>query len=475
MKKNIIKILLCSMVLSLSSCEDMVEGVNENPNDISVLDVENKLFLTGAMLANVQVQLGHLNRISGMYSGQLIGFSSLYSNIYGFNLSTVESNDEWTQLYGGVITNMRQIANNSTSNLLVGIAKVVEAHAIGTGASLWGNIPYSESNNIDISDPVFDSQKAVYTAAIAVLDEAINKLTSASSINLSQDIYFSGNKDKWIKAAYTLKARFYLHQKNYSSAFSAAENGISASSGDMKYKPRGASNIASGDKNLFWTILEGSRSGDIGNSSGGSESYLLQLLDASSSVSRNHSKTNEEARYGYYKIDSSGGSANKGIVEQFEPQNMVTYFENQLILAECAARSGGVSSGLAYLNSVRSWLNSGGLINSNFSSMTHQYDAFNASDFDNGGIENTDGVDSKTAFLREVIEERYVSGFGMHMPYNDARRLRKSDSGISVPFILVIGPNPPYPERMPYSANELNSNSNAPADPGIFSKTEVNN
>ena len=107
--------------------------------------------------------------------------------------------------------------------------------------------------------------------------------------------------------------------------------------------------------------------------------------------------------------------------------------------------------------------------------MTHQYDAFSASDFDNGGIENTDGVDSKTAFLREVLEERYVSGFGMHMPYNDARRLRKSDSGISVPFILVIGPNPPYPERMPYSANELNSNSNAPADPGIFSKTEVNN
>ena len=171
MKKNIIKILLCSMVLSLSSCEDMVEGINENPNDISVLDVENKLFLTGAMLANVQVQLGHLNRISGMYSGQLIGFSSLYSNIYGFNLSTVESNDEWTQLYGGVITNMRHIAKNSTSDLLVGIAKVVEAHAIGTGASLWGNIPYSESNNIDISDPVFDSQKAVYTAAIAVLDE----------------------------------------------------------------------------------------------------------------------------------------------------------------------------------------------------------------------------------------------------------------------------------------------------------------
>jgi hypothetical protein len=44
-----------------------------------------------------------------------------------------------------------------------------------------------------------------------------------------------------------------------------------------------------------------------------------------------------------------------------------------------------------------------------------------------------------------------------------------------VPFVLVNGPNPPYPERMPYATNELNSNENAPAeDPGIFTKTAVN-
>ena len=61
------------------------------------------------------------------------------------------------------------------------------------------------------------------------------------------------------------------------------------------------------------------------------------------------------------------------------------------------------------------------------------------------------------------------------MPFNDARRLRKSDREIAVPFFLVLGPEPPYPERMPYPTNELNSNSNAPAeDPGIFTKTAVN-
>jgi len=459
-------------LLTTVSCEDLVEDINDNPNDIIVSDVEERLFLTGGMIANVQVQCGHLNRISGMYSGQLIGFSSLYSNIYGYNLSTAESNGEWNAVYVGVITNMRHIVNNSNNQLLTGIAKVVEAHAVGTATSLFGDIPYSESGNPDISDPVFDSQIDVYTRVIALLDDAIVTLNSASAGSIPEDIYFGGDKAKWIAAANTMKARFYLHQKNYASALSAAQNGISSASGDMKYIP---GNAASGDKNLFWTILEGSRAGDIGNDSGGSESFLLQLLDASNPLSRNHAKTNEAARKGYYTIDSSSGSANDGVITQQQPQNMVTYFENELIMAEAAARTGTISNGLPYLNAVRAWMNTGGHVNSNYQGMPYLYDAFIEADFDNGGIENTDNIDPKTAFLREVIEERYVSGFGTHIPYNDARRLRKSDTAFDVPFVLVDGPNPPYPERMPYSTNALNSNSNAPSeDPGIFTTTAVN-
>jgi len=190
----------------------MVEGINDNPNDIIVSDVENRLFLTGAQLANVQINCGHLNRIGGMYSGQLIGYSSLYSNIYGFSLSTAETNDEWFQIYVGVISNMRHITNNSSNNLLVGISKVIEAHAVGTGASLFGDIPYSESGDLAISDPIFDSQTDVYAAVISLLDDGITVLNSATSGSIPEDIYFGGDKTKWIAAAYTLKARFYLQQ-----------------------------------------------------------------------------------------------------------------------------------------------------------------------------------------------------------------------------------------------------------------------
>ena len=471
--KNIYKILVfSSLIFSTYSCEDIVEGINENPNDLTLADVEERLFLTGGQLANIQIQCGHLNRVSGMYSGQLIGFAALYSNIYGYNLSTGEANDEWRHLYVGVTTNMRYIIENSDSELLRGIAMIIEGHAYGTGASLWGDIPYSEAGNSEIEDPVFDPQIQVYAQAIARLDEGISTLGTAPSGQIPEDILFGGDKTKWIAAANTLKARFYLHQKDYSNALTAAQSGISNANGDMRYRP-GSS--VSGDTNLFWTILAGSRAGDLGNNSeDGTESYLVQILDATNALSRNHAKTDETARRAYYMIDASG-SSNAGIIEEREPQNMVTYFENKLIMAEAAGRSGGVAAGLPHLNDVRAWLNSGGHLNASFSGLTYTYDAFVAADFDSGGIENTDGVSSDNAFLREVMEERYVSGFGMHMPYNDARRLRKSDSAVAVPYTMVDADNTRKPERMPYAQNELNSNSNAPAeDPGIFVKTPVN-
>ena len=471
--KNIYKFLVFSSLIFIAySCEDIVDDINENPNDLTVSDVGENLFLTGGQLANIQLQCGHLNRVSGMYSGQLIGFGALYSNIYGYNFSTGESNDEWRALYGGVMTNMRHIIDNSDSALLRGIAMIIQGHAFGTGASLWGDIPYSEAGNSEIEDPIFDSQISVYGSAIALLDEGITTLNGTTSEPVDEDIYFNGDKNKWIAAAYTLKARFYLHQKDYSNALSAAQNGISSADGDMKYTP---GNSVSGDTNLFWTILAGSRSGDLGNNSDdGTESYLLQILDASNPLSRNHSKTDETARRAYYMIDAAG-SGNNGIIQEREPQNMVTFFENKLIMAEVAGRSGGVATGLTHLNEMREWLNSGGNLNSSFVGEAFEYSPFEVADFDAGGIENPDNISADNAFLREVIEERYISGFGMHMPYNDARRLRKSDNAIAVPFVMVDADNTRRAERMPYAQNELNSNSNAPdEDPGIFSKTSVN-
>ena len=471
MRKYIIYSILILGGVFATSCESLVEDINENPNALVLTDVNPELLLTGAMLANSVAQGGHLNRISNMWSGQLIGFSSLYSNIYGYNISAAESNGTWSRFYVGIVPNMRTMVEKAPADdLLVGIAKTLEAHAIGSAASLFGDVPYAEIFIEEIEDPKFDDQTAVFQAVISLLDEAIGALGQAPSRGLDQDIYFGGDADKWLAAAYTLKARYYMQLKDYGNAYAAAQNGISSDDGTMRYTPRGAVSNSEGDKNLFWTILEGSRTGDIGTG----DSYLMQILEPGNAKSRNNAKTNETARFGYYTIDASGGQANSGIIEQFEPQRLVSYGENALILAEAAARTQDFDTALGHLNDHRAFLNGGGYLNANFIDSTFLYAPYEAADFAAGGMENTDGIDATRALMREIIEERYVTGFTMFMPFDDARRLRKSDSDIAVPIPFNVASASQQPERFPYADDELNANSNAPTDPGIFAKTKVN-
>ena len=467
--KNIFSLILIASMLMLASCE-IPTDLNDNPNEITLQDVDASLFLNGAQLANIMVQNSHLNRISGMFSGQLVGYTSLYSNIYGYALSTVESNDEWNGCYTGVLTNVRHIIEAVPDDkLLVGIAKVVEAHAVGTLAILMGDVPYAQAVDDAVDDPVFDSQLSVLAAVTSLLDGAISDLGSASSRPENYDIYYNGDKDKWIAAAYTLKARYALIQSDYSSALTAANMGISTSADDMNFIPRGDAAVSEGDKNLFNAILSGSRAGDLGNNG----SYLLELLNDTTSAYRGNAKTNETARHNYYKIDETSGEGNLGVIERFEPMPMVTYFENQLIKAEAAARTGG--DGLGHLNDYRAWLASGGRLNDTFNdSASILYEAYDEADFASGGVENSDGVSAETALLREIIEERYVSGFGTYMPFNDHRRLRgDGETNLIPPFPLNPGGSE-HVERIPYAQDELTSNSTIDDDPGLYVKTEVN-
>ena len=469
--KNIFSLILVGSMLMLTSCE-IPTDLNDNPNEITLQDADAILFLNGAQLANIMVQNSHLNRISGMFSGQLVGYTSLYSNIYGYSLSTVESNDEWNGCYTGVLTNVRHIREIVPDDkLLVGIAKVLEAHAVGTLAILMGDVPYSEVAS-EVEDPVFDSQVSVLDALTSLLDDAISDLGSTSGRPEDYDIYYNGDKDKWLAAAYTLKARYALIQSDYTSALTAANMGISSSADDMNFIPRGEAEISEGDKNLFNAILSGSRTGDIGNNG----SYLLELLNDSTANYRGNDKTNETARHNYYKIDETSGEGNLGVIERFDPMPMVTYFENQMIKAEAAARTTGFSSGLSHLNDYRAWLTSGGRLNATFNdSASILYEAYVDADFASGGMENPDGISAETALLREIIQERYVSGFGTYMPFNDHRRLRgDGETDLIPPFPLNTTAATDHVERIPYAQDELTSNSTMDDDPGLYVKTEVN-
>ncbi len=459
--KNIKYILLAfSIILSGCSYNDL----NDNPNEPT--EVPELLVLTGTMLANISVNASHINRIAGMWTGQYKGEQNLYGNIHTYGISTEESNSSWAYLYNGILTQNNVIRKGLSDDLLIiGITKVIEAHAIGTACSNWGNIPYSEAAKEGIDDPKFDTQVEVFAQLQTLLDAAIVDLSSANDYPLTQDVFFSGDKTKWIQTAYTLKARYYMLTKEYSLAYAAAGSGISSGSASMKYHAPGTS---SGAQNLLYEVLSGSRSGDISV-----DGTFLSGLVGTTAASRNNIKTDEEARSKYYYFDKDGGNSS-GVAAASAPMPLVTYEENLLTLAEAAARTTTFTIALGHLNTLRSFLASGGSFTKVDGADVLKYDAYVTADFANGGIENVDGINDTRALIREIVEERYVSGYGTFMPWNDARRLRKSDTDVLVPFPLNTGAATAYPERFLLSQKELDSNSNAPTGATIFDKTEVN-
>jgi len=445
-------------------CEKLVDDLNENPNQLTLDDIDAGLFLNGAELSNIGIQLGSYSRMAGYWSGQLVGLEQTEFERYQYSVTS--STFDWDG-YQSVLTPLREIQERTTDNpLLLGISKVVEAHLVGTYASLFGDIPYSEALT-DNENPVFDKQIAVFEQLQVVLDDAIAALENAEGYGVLEDFIFNGDRQKWLESAWTLKARYYTHTKEYSLAYTAALNGISSSANNMMFNPLDITGENS-TKNKYYILLE---AGPYTTTEG---SYLEQLLDATSSISRNNSKTDETARLGYYTIDPTSGDANIGIAHELEPQPMITYRENLLILAESGLRTNGFSTGLGYLNELRAFLNTGSFLNSNFSSASYAYEAYATEDFTAGGIENGDGIATDSALLREIIEERYVSGFTTFMAFDDTRRLQKTDSDIDVPFALNVATSTQNVERMLYPEDEILSNTMAPSDPGLYQATEVN-
>ena len=79
--KTIYKILLSFVFLIATvSCDDYLD-VNENKNQLVAVPSGN-LLLKGTLLANAQVQQGHLSRVSMYYTGGFIGLQLVQQTIY---------------------------------------------------------------------------------------------------------------------------------------------------------------------------------------------------------------------------------------------------------------------------------------------------------------------------------------------------------------------------------------------------------
>lgn len=471
--KTIYKILLSFIFLIATvSCDDYLD-VNENKNQLVEVP-SGDLLLKGTLLANAQVQQGHLSRVSMYYTGGLIGLQLVQQTIYNYDYTPGDSDATWSAVYHEILVQNKEMRRVSPGlDLLMGIVDINEAMAVGTAASLFGDVPYStavpDGASLGSPDPTLDAQADVYASMQSLLDGAIVKINNAiTTVDDDIDIYNGGDKTMWVEAAYTLKARYYLQTKQYGQALANVINGVSSPSNTTAYNPVGT---VDRNSNILHNFVNSSRAGDMT----GEGAFYRDLLDVGHPDSRNNAKTDETARRNYSYIDGDGEQAG-GIDDATTPMKLVSYEENLLIWAECLLRTGDTPGAIDKLNELRAHLRSGNAFNNLGGGL--QYDDYVLADFQSGGMENTDGVATDRAVLREIIEERYVTGFTTFMAFNDARRLRTTDSDVMVPFPFQDRGSPVptvNPQRFLYPQDEIDGNSNIPDPiPSLFEPTPVN-
>lgn len=474
MKRYYILMLIISFA---SGCSDMVDGLNDNPN--SPTFASYSYVLTGTEVGNIIFQTGETARRAGIFCGYYTGIDRQHQGFSNYTLTTSDFDDLWedafVKTYRNAIETKKAAEAEGITGVTVGITQVIQAMTIGTVASLFGDTPFDEAGTLDAENPVFEDQVSVYTKVQTLLDEAIINLQAGVGRPTSgSEIYFDGDPVKWIEVAYTLKARFFMHVKDYGSAYTAAQSGIS-SNGNSLMAPHGTALDNSNLNYQFFAIQV--RQSDLVTSP-----FMTSLVAPTPATNpiianyRGNAKTNETARYNFlFRVTSFGTQPNtlaNGFAAQSAKAPIVTYQENLLILAEAGFRTAGFTTGLSHLNDFRAYMATGGYM-TNPTLPNLQYDAYVAADFDNGGIENTDGVSPDNALLREILEERYVTLFGQIEGFNDTRRTI-AESAVRVPVAPNTGSA--LPERFIYPQSEIDRNINTPSPiPDLFAPTEINN
>ena len=367
-----------------AACDDFIQGpgLTENPNSPTTGTAQQQLVAVHQRMTTLLE--GQLARTAGIYTQQMIGHFNQQLSVTRYQYTESDYSGFFSGFYAGgglvAIRNVQALATEADDKLLLGIAKVWEGLAIGTAASIWGDIPYSEAVNPAIVTPKLDAQQEVYAAVQTVLDEGITALKAAVSTGNCEpaDLIYCATTgtprtqqiSRWVAAANTIKARFYLDlvERNgnaaYTAALQAATQGISEAptSPTQAMHGQGAGdfrtyhgNVQDVDSNIWAGFLGQRNDVSLG------EPFRKLLVDRADPRLAAYFSPNASGNFVGRDENAAivGGAStpsdiNTTVRRQLNfRQPIVTWAENQLILAEAKFRTQNAAAALPHVNAVR--------------------------------------------------------------------------------------------------------------------------
>ena len=434
---------MASMIF-ISACE--LEEANINKNDPTEVPVNVLLPFNQERLADMMA--GPLQVMTGIFMQYYEGIDNHPHPVQSYIVNEAIYVDwEWNDYYNGPMENLHQMllkAEEDSAYYYIGIGKTLMALCLGNVSSLWGDIPYSEallgSENLK---PKYDSQQSIYESIQQLLDDAIIEFqkTYTGLKPAEDDLVFNGDIDQWIKTAYALKARYYMHLTKRANdlsfnpsqmALNAIANSFVDSSDDLEYQY----GFSAAEDNPFYSYSLTNYI--IPNS------FYTGLLD-----DLDDPRKSELFAVVFGQINIIGGYFTKNT----SPVHMMTYHELKFIEAEARIRLN--ASDPEAQNALQEAVSANLLkISEGSISDTEITDYLNANAVLTGDF-NTD--------LQTIITQKYIAMYASTESWTDYRRTGFPQLTPNVGGDHNQNPGGGIPRRMPYCQTERLYNPNVPS------------
>ena len=428
-------------VLGTGACSNFLssDNVRLDPNNPSQATAD-QLFVA-VQAGQFAQQEGIIALVGCMWLQQCTGTSNFLSTLEKYNIASEDTpSAAFSSIYeGGGLVDVRQVEAAVTARgdkQYLGIAQIWEVLDIAVAADIYGDVPYREAVS-NATTPRLDPQAQVYADLQGLLDQAITNLGGTGPGPGALDLVYHGNTSKWIDAANTIKARLFMHTVETPTGFDAGalNNAITYALKGIKSPANDLNSVHTtnpGEDNLWFQFYARSGFGQY-VVAGQNLADLMVARNDTFRLRQYFGPANPGPGYGGQGLPPANTTSPAGVSSLTGARNrpdfgqpIVTYVENELILAEAYFRLGQTANAQTHFANARA---------------------------------TVPGLGAKTiATVNDIMEEKYIALYQNIEVWNDYKRT--CYPAITAYPTTTFGNK--VPGRLYYGTTEENVNSNIP-------------
>ncbi|MDC6366517.1 MULTISPECIES: SusD/RagB family nutrient-binding outer membrane lipoprotein [Flavobacteriaceae] len=249
MKKNnntsIYTSFLVMLLILFNSCEIGDLDQLEDPSNLKPSSADPELLLNNVQLQFMRgIAYNEDNEDAiNVRAAEFVRMQHLFGAYSGpFSLASSSVDDLWTDLYRETLQDINvliPLAEERELDGYVGVAKILQAYTYVILVDTFGDVPFTEAlQGNNVPNPKLDDGQDIYNAMLTVIDEGIASINVPNSI-MPNDLFYGGDKSKWIRAANTLKFKMYAQMRligDFSSQINSLINSGLIESADQDFQ-----------------------------------------------------------------------------------------------------------------------------------------------------------------------------------------------------------------------------------------------